>query len=154
LIADAVSAAPPAIGRNATVISMDAKGAMTTLRKGSNGWTCIPDDPGTPGDDPMCVDKNGAAWMQAIMAHKPPPPTVVGFAYMLKGGSDASNVDPSVTRPPPGAKWVTTGPHVMILNAHVAAASGYPSGQAAPDTSRPYVMYGGTPYQHIMLPVR
>lgn len=101
----------------------------------------------------MCVDKNGMAWMSALMAKKPPP-TVVGMAYMLRGGSDASNLDPFATKPAAGAKWVTTGPHTMILSASVAAASGYPTKQASPDATKPYVMYGGTPYAHIMFPVR
>jgi hypothetical protein len=149
-VASAVSAAPASIGKAATVMSLD----MKVLRKGSNGWTCFPDDPGTPGADPMCFDKNGMAWMTALTQHKPPPKDVVGFCYMLQGGSDASNLDPFAAKPPAGSKWVTTGPHVMILSAAVAAASGYPTKQANPDTSRPYVMFGGTPYAHIMAPVR
>lgn len=148
-VVSATSAAPAVIGRAASVMTMDGK----LLRKGTNGWTCFPDDPGTPGPDPMCVDKNGLAWMNALMAKKPPP-NVVGLAYMLEGGSDASNLDPFLTKPPAGAKWVTTGPHIMILSASVAQGSGFPSKQAAPDTSKPYVMYGGTPYAHIMFPVK
>jgi hypothetical protein len=31
--------------------------------------------------------------------------------------------------------------------------AGYPGGPH-PDTSRPYVMFAGTPYAHIMMPVR
>jgi hypothetical protein len=149
-ISSAASAAPASIGKAASVVSLD----MKVLRKGSNGWTCFPDDPGTPGPDPMCVDQNGLAWAQALMTHKPPPKDKVGMAYMLRGGSDASNLDPFATRPKAGAKWVTTGPHMMILSAAVAGASGYPSGEAAPDTSRPYVMFAGTPYAHVMAPVR
>lgn len=148
-VANATSAAPASIGSGATVMTMDGK----VLRKGTNGWTCFPDDPGTPGNDPMCVDKIGMDWMNAVMA-KTSPPNAVGLAYMLQGGSDASNLDPSLARPPAGAKWVTTGPHIMVLSASVAAASGYPTKQAAPDTSKPYVMYGGTPYAHIMFPVK
>jgi hypothetical protein len=149
-VTSATSAAPAAIGKGAAVMSLD----MKLLRKGSNGWTCFPNDPGTPGEDPMCVDLNGLEWMNALMAHKPPPSGLVGFAYMLRGGSDASNLDPYATKPAAGAKWVTTGPHVMILSASVAGASGYPSKQANPDTTKPYVMYGGTPYAHIMAPVQ
>jgi hypothetical protein len=148
-VASAASAAPPSIGAAATVMSMDGK----VLRKGTNGWTCFPDDPGTPGADPMCLDRNGMAWMNALMAKKPPP-KVVGLSYMLQGGSDASNLDPFLSKPPAGQKWVTTGPHMMVLSADVAAASGYPTKQANPDTSKPYVMYGGTPYAHIMFPVK
>jgi hypothetical protein len=149
-IASATSAAPASIGRGATVMGLD----MKVLRKGTNGWTCFPDDPNTPANDPMCFDRNGLAWMDALMAHKPPPKGKVGLSYMLQGASDASNLDPFATKPPPGAKWVMTGPHLMILSASVAAASGYPTKEASPDTSRPYVMFGGTPYAHIMAPVR
>ena len=149
-VASAISAAPPSIGQHATVMGLD----MKILRKGDNGWTCFPDDPNSPGDDPMCMDANGMEWMMAFMNHTAPPATKVGMSYMLQGGSDASNLDPSFTKPPTGGKWVTTGPHLMILNASVAAASGYPAGQADPDTSRPYVMWSGSPYAHIMFPVK
>lgn len=148
-VESAISAAPASIQSAAAVMTMDGK----VLRKGTNGWTCYPDDPASPGNDPMCVDKNGLAWVNAEMAKKPPP-KAVGLAYMLQQGSDASNLDPSLAKPPAGQKWVTTGPHMMILSAEVAAASGYPTKQANPDTTKPYVMYGGTPYAHIMFPVK
>lgn len=148
-IASATSAAPAAIGAHASVMTMDGK----VLRKGTNGWTCMPDDPGTPGNDPMCLDRAGMAWLKAWMAKKTPPATP-GFAYMLQGGSDASNLDPFLEKPAAGQAWVATGPHIMILSASAAAASGYPSGEAKPDTRRPYIMYGGTPYAHIMFPTR
>lgn len=154
LIASAGAAAPLAIGSKATVMMIGANGKMTTLRAGSNGWTCFPDDPSTPGKDPMCVDHNGLAWMAALLAHKAPPAGKAGLSYMLQGGSDASNLDPRMTKPPAGAKWVSTGPHIMILSATAAAASGYPTRERNPDTTKPYIMYGGTPYQHIMVPVR
>lgn len=152
LIASAESAGPPAISKAATIMVMDGK-SMRTLRKGTNGWTCMPDDPSTPGPDPMCADRNGMIWGDALQAHKPPPPGLIGTAYMLAGGSDASNLDPFATKPKDG-KWVTTGPHLMILNARVAANSGYPTKEANPDTSRPYVMFGGTPWAHIMVPTK
>jgi hypothetical protein len=41
----------------------------------------------------------------------------------------------------------------MILDRNAAASSGYPGGPN-PDTSKPYIMFGGTPYAHIMVPVR
>jgi hypothetical protein len=77
-----------------------------------------------------------------------------GVAYMLAGGSDASNLDPYAEKPAAGDKWVSTGPHVMILSAQAAKASGFPAGEKAPDTSKPYVMFAGTPYAHIMMPVK
>ena len=62
----------------AAIVSVDAKGAMTTLREGKNGWTCMPDSPTTPGPDPMCMDGNAMKWAGAWMGHKPPPPTRSG----------------------------------------------------------------------------
>ena len=34
-----------------------------------------------------------------------------------------------------------------------AANQGYPR-NPKPDTSQPYVMWGGTPYEHLMIPIR
>jgi hypothetical protein len=153
LVANAASAAPAAIGRNATVVATDSAGRMRPLRRGTNGWTCMPDNPNTPANDPMCFDRNGMIWADAWMHHKVPPADKPGLSYMLAGAADASNTDPYATKPARGASWVRTGPHIMILDRNAAASSGYPGGPN-PDTSKPYVMFGGTPYAHIMLPVR
>ena len=152
-ITSAESAAPAAIARNASVVTVDAKGAMTTRRKGSNGWTCMPDAPDTPGPDPMCFDQNAANWVQAWVGRKPPPANAVGLMYMLEGGTDASNTDPYATAPTKENHWVETGPHVMIVGAAPEFYAMYP-GQADPDTAAPYVMWSGTPYQHLMIPVK
>jgi hypothetical protein len=148
-IASAESAAPASISKNATIVSVDAKGAMQVLRKGSNGWTCMPDAPTTPGPDPMCMDANAAKWAEAWIGHKPPPAGTVGVMYMLEGGTDASNTDPYATKP--SADWIKTGPHIMVVGSKEVLA-GYPAG-AKPDTSAPYVMWAGTPYAHLMVPV-
>jgi hypothetical protein len=52
----------------------------------------------------MCLDPSGMAWAEAWMHKKTPPTDKVGFAYMLQGGSDASNADPHATGPAPGGK--------------------------------------------------
>ena len=149
-IASAQSAAPASISSKATVVQMDDKGAMKVLRKGTNGWTCMPDAPATPGPDPMCFDANAGKWAEAWVGHKAPPSGAVGVMYMLEGGTDASNVDPYATKPTAENAWVKTGPHIMIVGSKEILA-GYPSG-AAPDTSAPYVMWAGTPYAHLMVP--
>ena len=71
--ASAESAAPAAFAHNASIVTVDAKGTMTTVRKGTNGWTCMPDAPDTPGPDPMCFDANAGKWVDAWVDHKPPP---------------------------------------------------------------------------------
>jgi hypothetical protein len=152
LIANATSAAPEAVAGDAAVMAMDEQGKMRTLREGTNNFTCMPDNPQSPGDDPMCLDQNGMEWAHAWITKTAPPEGKVGFGYMLQGGSDASNEDPHATGPAEGEEWVDTGPHVMLFNVG-EMAQGYPSQKDNPDTSQPYVMWPGTPYEHLMVPV-
>jgi hypothetical protein len=152
LIASATGAAPAAVAKGATVVTMDDKG-MHTLRKGSNGFTCMPDNPATPGPDPMCADRNAMEWVDAWVGHKPPPSNKVGLMYMLSGGTDGSNTDPYAAKPEPGNHWIKTGPHIMIVGGDASFYDSYPK-SPDPDTTQPYVMWAGTPYQHLMAPVR
>lgn len=152
ILASAEKAAPAAVAANATVMAMDDAMKMRVVREGSNGFTCMPDNPHTPGDDPMCLDKGGMDWAGAWMSKAQPPNEKIGFGYMLAGGSDASNTDPHATEPGAAGKWVDTGPHVMIFNAGEAIAD-YPQQGDDPDTKAPYVMWAGTPYEHLMIPV-
>ncbi len=150
-VASAMAAAPASIAQAATVVQAQADGSMKTLREGTNGWTCMPDSPTTPGPDPMCMDSNAAKWAQAWMGKTQPPANTVGVMYMLEGGTDASNTDPYAARPTAENAWIETGPHIMIVGSKDVLA-GYPSGDK-PDTSAPYVMWAGTPYAHLMVPV-
>lgn len=60
LIHSAMRAAPKSVSGQATIVVMGLEGQMRTVREGTNGFTCMPDNPSTPGPDPMCMDK--AAW--------------------------------------------------------------------------------------------
>jgi hypothetical protein len=151
LVASAMSAAPAAVARNAAVVAMDQSGGMRTIRSGSNGFTCMPDNPATPGPDPMCMDPGAMEWVMAWIERRTPPKKT-GFMYMLAGGTDASNTDPFAKAPEKGNNWVKTGPHVMIVGNEEMLVH-YPS-RPEPDTSQPYVMWSGTPYAHLMIPVR
>src|SRR5262249_40856513 len=119
--------------------------------RGLKAPSIMPNDPATPGDDPWCGDANSLEWVMAWMSKKDPPKGKVGLIYMLNGGSDASNTDPFATAPTEGNNWIKTGRHIMIMNATDLMA-GYPT-DPKPDTSRPYVMWHGTPYAHLMVPV-
>ena len=152
IVASATKAAPAAVGASATVIAIDAEGKTRTVREGKNGFTCVADNPETPGADPMCGDANAWTWLSAYLAKQAPPAGKVGFMYMLEGGTDASNTDPYASKPTAENHWIKTGPHVMIVGATEMMA-GYPA-TADPDTSKPYVMWPGTPYAHLMLPVK
>lgn len=150
----ALSAAPKSIANGAAVVEMDVHGNLKPLRSGSNGWTCIPKDPGTPLGHPLCVDKNGLAWMIDAMAGRVPAPDKTGYSYMLQGGTSWSNVDVSAMSLPAGQKqYITIPPHIMIMNAKIAQASGFPSGETYPDTNKPFVIYGGTPYAILIIPI-
>ena len=151
MIKNAESAAPVAVGVAAAVYAPQADGSMKTLREGTNGYWCMPNDPSTPGDDPMCGDANSMEWAMAWMGKKDPPKGKVGLIFMLAGGSDASNTDPYAKGPTDANNWVKTGKHVMIMNA-MDMMAGYPT-DAKPDTSKPYVMWAGTPYAHLMVPI-
>ena len=153
LIASAMKAAPKKVAENATIVAPDSNGTMRTLRKGTNGFTCMPDNPETPGPDPMCWDKNAGAWIDAYLNHKTPPAGKVGLMYMLAGGTDASNTDPYASKPTAANHWIKTGPHIMIVGADAGFYDTYPK-SSDPDTKSPYVMWAGTPYQHLMAPIR
>lgn len=153
LIASAMSAAPEAVARNAAVVVMDEQGQMRTLKEGTNNFTCLPDDPRTPANDPMCLDKNGLEWAKAWITKTKPPKGKIGFGYMLQGGGSPSNVDPYATKPPAGRDYLKESPHVMIFN-HGDAMQGYPDPGENPDTSQPWVMWSGTPYEHLMVPIK
>src|SRR5215469_9284118 len=153
LIASAEAAAPPSVGKHATIVAMGADGKMRTLRKGTNNFTCMPDNPATPGPDPMCMDAAAMEWVHALVSHGTPPTGKVGFMYMLAGGTDASNTDPYATKPTATNHWIKTGPHVMVVGADATFYDAYPK-NPEPDTSVPYVMWAGTPYQHLMAPVK
>ena len=153
LIASAMSAAPLFISKDATVMAVGSDGKLRTLRQGQGAFTCVPDDQNTPGNDPMCLDRNALEWFKALLAHEKPPEGKVWLAYMLKGGSDASNDDPFASEPQTGKKWVQTGPHVMIGGPGITKLlDSYPA--SADNTRKPYIMFGGTPYEHVMFPVQ
>ena len=153
LIDSAMQAAPMKVAHDATIVAMDDKGGMRTLREGHNGFTCMPDNPTTPGPDPMCLDGAAMEWAKAWMGKQTPTAGKIGLMYMLSGGTDASNTDPYATAPTQSNHWVETGPHVMIVGADAAFYAMYPK-EATPDTAVPYVMWPGTPYQHLMVPVK
>lgn len=150
-IKSAMSAAPESISGGATIAQAAADGSMTTLREGKNGWTCMPDNPATPGPDPMCMDANASEWAMAWIGKKDPPANTVGVMYMLAGGTDASNTDPFAQEPTEENAWIETGPHLMVVGSQ-EVLKGHPAG-AKPDTKAPYVMWAGTPYAHLMIPV-
>ena len=145
LIADAESAAPESVTKNATIKTSDGR----VLRQGSNSWTCYP---GSGAIGPMC---NQAQWDEligAVMAKEPIDVQKFSLSYMMAGEGEAlgvSNVDPFATEPTDDNQWVKEGPHLMILVPDQTALEGLST-----DPNDPvYVMWKDTPYAHIMVKV-
>lgn len=151
-IANAMAAAPRAISQDAAILGFPTEegGDMVVLRAGTNGWTCYTDWPVSPGNDPACYDATFEAWNAAYHAGEEPATTATGMAYMLAGGSDPSNTDPMAMEPLAGEEWIGTPPHLMIivpgdLDPNVFTTDHH--------TGYPYIMWEGTPYEHVMAPV-
>jgi hypothetical protein len=141
----ALSAAPPEIAKNAKVMDMDAKGNMTALRDGTNGFTCFPGTPGVVGDVAMCADPPAMQWLSDAMTHKPKPTnTQPGVIYMLAGGTDWSATDPNATSGTP----IKEPPHWMIMWPFDPKTSGLPTTAKQTGT---WIMYAGTPWAHLMI---
>lgn len=155
-ITNAMSAAPADIAKNATIMDWGATMAdpPRQLRAGTNGWVCFPNSPGEFGDasvdDPMCLDAQWQQWAQAWMSKSAPKPTGTGIAYMLKGDRGASNSDPYATGPTADNNWVVSPPHVMVLYPDTSMLDPFPTD---PMQGGAWVMWKGTPYAHLMVPV-
>jgi hypothetical protein len=119
-IANALSAAPAAITEHASVVDWpanpgDGMSHARVLRKGNNGWTCMPDVPGRPQHDPMCVDETMMQWLMATLAGKKPNIDRVGLAYMLMGEARQGQGAPHAQDPMEVKEWFYVGPHVMMV---------------------------------------
>lgn len=137
----ALKAAPPAIAETATVVDHEGN----VLREGSGEWTCM----AIP--EAMCLDAVWLKWAEAWTKKEPFTTDRIGLAYMLDGDAiGASNIDPYAETPTADNQWVIEGPHVMLIVPDPAQLEGLPD---TPVAEGPYVMWKGTPYAHIMMPV-
>jgi hypothetical protein len=149
LIKDALSAASPEIAKTAMVMDWD----NSMLKNGAGSYTCMPTPPdirARGGREPMCVDKVWQAWGDAWMNKKPFKANGVGIAFMLAGDTGASNTDPYAQAGTPTNQWVVEGPHLMVIVPDTAQLEAL---STDPHNGGTYVMWKGTPYAHIMVPV-
>lgn len=154
-IQQAMRAAPPEIATKATIMDFPEDGMpMPTLRAGTNGWTCLPSShepaKNPSQQDPMCVDKGFMSLMDAWMAKGDPKLTSVAVGYMLLGDKGASNTDPYSMTETPTNNWVVSPPHIMIAVPDRKQLDVFPSD---PHAGGPWVMWKGTKYAHLMVPI-
>ena len=145
LIAEAESAAPAAVTKDATIKAPDGK----VLREGSNGWTCYPQQSII---GPMCNRPQWDKLLHAMLNKQPIDVNEFSVSYMLAGEGEAlgvSNKDPYATEPTDDNDWIKEGPHLMIVVPDEAALEGLSTDPKEPV----YVMWKGTPYAHIMVKI-
>lgn len=141
----AMEAAPASVAQEATIL--DAEGNL--LREGSNGWTCLSEI--APGYGyPMCGDDVWLEFREALLSQSDFSTDRVGLSYMLAGDAAVNNADPYDQSKDEGEVWVQEGPHLMIIVPEPSMLEGV---SRDPHQGGPYVMWGGTPYAHIMMPV-
>ena len=151
------SAAPTFIGDNASVIGSSGD----VLRKGTNGWTC---QSGNPRPIPkggwknahqamaVCHDDEGMKWMMAYMSGTKPIMNRDSYMWMLNGDMGEDNTTPGVFNKEdstPG-EWIESGPHLMLMPKDPANLKNFSTDFS---TGAPYVMFAGTDYAHLMIPV-
>lgn len=140
--------APERISAQAAIARLEPSGKTSTVRPGSNGFTCtlMPDESHAP----YCGDRRGFQWIVAAMSHKPAPPAGgTGIAYMAKGGLHYETPEGKIVMEPSAqTKSVREPPHWMLLTPLDAAATGIPT---RPNAGGTYIMFAGTPYAHLMI---
>tara|TARA_B110001454_G_scaffold31143_1_gene30423 strand:- start:231 stop:893 length:663 start_codon:yes stop_codon:yes gene_type:complete len=155
------TAAPDYIANEATIVDVN----MNVLREGTNGWTCLPANPRGMSDSengwknpheamPACVDGQSMLWMQGYMSGTKPGEkmTTDGYAWMLHGDMGEDNSTPMVFNEEdskPG-HWIESGPHLMRMPKDPSSLDGITSDF---NSGAPYVMFAGTDYAHLMIPV-
>ena len=141
----AKAAAPANVSDNARILDSD----NTLLLEGDNGWVCMVGTPPTY-ENPMCVDKVWRAWLDAYMNKTPFTNTssAIGFSYMLVGDIPVDNDEPFNTEESKNT-WVQEGPHLMLL----VPQRLFGDLPRDPYAGGPYVMWEGSDYAHIMVPL-
>ena len=144
-IESAISAGPASLTKNATIKTWDGK----VLREGTNGWTCLPDIPGNGGVDPWCIDDSWANLLDALSKDAKPTYDKIGIGYMLAGDAPISNISPSGKKE--DGHWVEgLKAHLMVL---VPDHGMFDNISTDPDNGGPWIMWSGTRYAHIMVPI-
>jgi len=157
------TAAPSFIAANCSVVDVDG----TVLREGTNGWTAMAANPRGMADPengwkdpheamPMVGDGPAMQWAMAYMGGKTPEMDTDGWAWMLHGDMGEDNRkhlvidEQGVTKAKADGEWIESGAHLMLFPKDPASLEGQTTNF---NTGAPYVMFKGTGYDHLMIPV-
>jgi len=149
------SAAPAFIGDHATVIGASGK----VLREGTNGWTCrnlVPMPAGGFADAhasaAACSDPNAVAWVDAYIADTTPKLESDGWIWMKHGDLGVDNFKPYTDgQKDAGHKhYIESGAHMMLMPKDPSSLDGQTTDYT---TGAPYVMFKGTKFVHLMIPL-
>ena len=153
------SAAPSFIASKCTVVDVDG----TILRQGTNGWTAMAANPRGMADPengwkdpheamPMVMDAQAMKWAMAFMSGKKPELDHDGWMYMLHGDMGEDNTKQLVFKKEDAAEghWIESGPHLMLMPKDPSSLKGQTTDF---NSGSPYIMFEGTGYDHIMIPL-
>jgi hypothetical protein len=155
------TAAPSFIASECTVVDVDG----TVLREGTNGWTAMAANPRGPADPengwkdpheamPMVGDAQSFAWVSAYFAGTKPETSMEsdGWAWMLHGDMGEDNTKAGVLNKEDSVDgaWIESGAHLMLMPKDPSSLDGQTTDF---NTGAPYVMFAGTDYAHLMIPV-
>lgn len=152
------TAGPSFIGENATILSVDG----TVLREGTNGWTCMPGNPRPVPEGgwgsaheamPVCGDSEAFKWMMAYMNNTEHDMLHDGYMWMLHGDMGEDNTKAGVLNKADAedpANWIESGAHLMRMPKDPSSLDGMTTDFRS---GAPYVMFSGTPWAHLMIPV-
>jgi len=91
-------------------------------------------------------------WAMAYMGGKTPQMDHDGWAWMLHGDMGEDNTKHLVLNKEDAAEgqWIESGPHLMLFPKDPATLEGNTTDFM---TGAPYIMFKGTGYDHLMIPV-
>ena len=154
------TAAPSFIAANCTVMDSDGK---TILREGTNRWTAMAGNPRGMSDPengwknpheamPMVMDGQAMKWAMAFMSGKKPELDHDGWMYMLHGDMGEDNTKQLVFKKEDATEghWIESGAHLMLMPKDPSSLKGQTTDF---NSGAPYIMFEGTGYDHIMIPV-
>jgi len=148
----AMSAAPGSISKKATIMLPDKDGELAVVKRGTNGFTCVPDIDGQEIPSPMCADEATMTFFLDMWSGKERPTNKTpGVGYMAQGGwhwEKNGKVIMSMEKDEPGAKRVREPAHWMLIYPFSPKKSFLPD---KPTSFGTWIMFDGTPFAHLMI---